>query len=136
MEELKILQKTEQLHEARWWEAEPNGRVHCYLCPRHCHIGSGQAGFCFIRINQNGRLYSLGYGAPAALQVDPIEKKPLNHFLPGTRVFSMGTAGCNMGCFFCRSEEHTSELQSRSDLVCRLLLEKKKKETTNGARPA
>ena len=69
MEELKILQKTEQLHEARWWEAETKGRVHCYLCPRHCHIHPGQAGFCFIRINQEGKLYSLGYGSPAALQL-------------------------------------------------------------------
>ena len=103
MNDLKILQKTETLHEARWWEPEVNGRAHCYLCPRHCHINPGQAGFCFIRVNQGGALYSLGYGAPAALQVDPIEKKPLNHFLPGTRVFSMGTAGCNMGCFFCQN---------------------------------
>jgi pyruvate formate lyase activating enzyme len=103
MSELNILQKTEALHEARWWEAEPGGKVHCYLCPRHCHIGAGQAGFCFIRVNQGGKLYSLGYASPAALQVDPIEKKPLNHFLPGTRVFSLGTAGCNMGCFFCQN---------------------------------
>jgi pyruvate formate lyase activating enzyme len=103
MTQLKILQKTDTLHEARWWEPEANGRAHCYLCPRHCHINPGQAGFCFIRINEGGKLYSLGYGAPAALQVDPIEKKPLNHFLPGTRVFSMGTAGCNMGCFFCQN---------------------------------
>ncbi len=114
MEELKILQKTEQLHEAAWWEAEPDERVHCYLCPRHCHIHPGQAGFCFIRINQSGKLYSLGYGAPAALQVDPIEKKPLNHFLPDTRVFSMGTAGCNMGCFFCQNWDIS---KSRSDQV-------------------
>ncbi len=114
MEELKILQKTEHLYEARWWELEPSGKVHCYLCPRHCHIGPGQAGFCFIRINQDGKLYSLGYGSPAALQVDPIEKKPLNHFLPGTRVFSMGTAGCNMGCFFCQNWDIS---KSRSDQV-------------------
>jgi len=114
MEELKILQKTVRLQEACWWEAEPNGRVHCYLCPRHCHIHPGQAGFCFIRINQGGKLYSLGYGSPAALQVDPIEKKPLNHFLPGTRVFSMGTAGCNMGCFFCQNWDIS---KSRSDQV-------------------
>jgi len=100
MDELKILRKTDSLYEARWWEAEPGGRVHCYLCPRHCHIHPGQAGFCFIRMNQGGKLYSLGYGSPAALQIDPIEKKPLSHFLPGTHVFSMGTAGCNMGCFF------------------------------------
>ena len=79
------------------------GRVHCYLCPRHCHIGEGQSGFCFIRANEGGKLYSLGYASPAALQIDPIEKKPLNHFLPGTRVFSLGTAGCNMGCFFCQN---------------------------------
>ncbi len=112
--ELNILRKTDSLHEARWWEAEANGRVHCFLCPRHCHIHSGQSGFCFIRTNQNGKLYSLGYGAPAALQVDPIEKKPLNHFLPGTRVFSMGTAGCNMGCFFCQNWDIS---KSRHDQV-------------------
>jgi len=112
--ELKILQKTEELHEGRWWEPEAGGRVHCYLCPRHCHIHSGQSGFCFIRVNQGGKLYSLGYGAPAALQVDPIEKKPLNHFLPGTRVFSMGTAGCNMGCFFCQNWDIS---KSRQDQV-------------------
>jgi pyruvate formate lyase activating enzyme len=112
--ELKILKKTPALHEARWWEAEPEGRVHCYLCPRHCHIHPGQAGFCFIRVNEGGKLYSLGYASPAALQVDPIEKKPLNHFLPGTRIFSMGTAGCNMGCFFCQNWDIS---KSRSDQV-------------------
>src|SRR5437762_12788745 len=114
MVELKILQKTHELYEARWWEPEANRRVHCYLCPRHCHIHSGQSGFCFIRINQNGKLYNLGYGSPAALQIDPIEKKPLNHFLPGTRIFSMGTAGCNMGCFFCQNWDIS---KSRSDQV-------------------
>lgn len=118
MGSLNILQKTEALHEGLWWEPEANGRVHCYLCPRHCHIHPGQAGFCFIRVNQDGRLYSLGYGAPAALQVDPIEKKPLNHFLPGTRVFSLGTAGCNMGCFFCQnwdiSKSHQDQVHSKA----------------------
>jgi pyruvate formate lyase activating enzyme len=120
MSGLKILQKTEGLHEARWWEAEPGGnpatagRVHCYLCPRHCHIGEGQAGFCYIRANEGGKLYSLGYAHPAALQIDPIEKKPLNHFMPGTKIFSMGTAGCNMGCFFCQNWDIS---KSRSDQV-------------------
>jgi pyruvate formate lyase activating enzyme len=80
MTSLPILTETQSLHEGQWWEAEANGRVHCYLCPRHCHIHEGQSGFCFIRVNRGGKLYSLGYGAPAALQVDPIEKKPLNHF--------------------------------------------------------
>ena len=114
MQDLKILDPAASLHEARWWEPEPNGKVHCYLCPRHCHIGDGQAGFCFIRANQGGKLYSLGYAHPAALQIDPIEKKPLNHFLPGTRVFSMGTAGCNMGCFFCQNWDIS---KSRADQV-------------------
>jgi pyruvate formate lyase activating enzyme len=114
VDELKVLQKTDVLHEGRWWEPLDGGAVHCYLCPRHCRIHQGQAGFCFIRVNRGGRLYSLGYGAPAALQVDPIEKKPLNHFLPGTRVFSMGTAGCNMGCFFCQNWDIS---KSRADQV-------------------
>jgi len=114
MQDLKILQKSAELHEARWWEAEAGGKVHCYLCPRHCHIGEGQAGFCYIRANEGGKLYSLGYAHPAAMQIDPIEKKPLNHFLPGTRVFSMGTAGCNMGCFFCQNWDIS---KSRADQV-------------------
>lgn len=90
-------------HEARWWERMPDGRLHCYLCPRHCHIGEGQNGFCFIRKNEGGRLMQLGYGRPAALAMDPVEKKPLNHFMPGTRILSLGTAGCNMGCQFCQN---------------------------------
>src|SRR5579885_1970860 len=92
-----------ELHEARWWETLPTGKLHCYLCPRHCHIGEGQTGFCFIRKNIGGKLYNLGYAQPAAIQIDPIEKKPLNHFMPGTRIFSMGTAGCNTSCFFCQN---------------------------------
>ena len=114
MESLKSLQKSGELYEARWWESEPNGKVHCYLCPRHCHIGAGQAGFCFIRANEGGKLYTLGYAHPAAIQIDPIEKKPLSHFLTGTRVFSMGTAGCNMGCFFCQNWDIS---KSRADQV-------------------
>jgi pyruvate formate lyase activating enzyme len=113
MQDLNILQKTESLHEGRWWDPMSGDRVHCYLCPRHCHIGEGQSGFCFIRVNQGGKLYSLGYAAPAALQIDPIEKKPLNHFLPGTRVFSMGTAGCNMGCFFCQNWDISKSKQDQ-----------------------
>jgi len=91
--QLNILQKNgDPARSPRWWEPEANGRVHCYLCPRHCHINPGQAGFCFIRINEGGKLYSLGYGAPAAVASRSHRKKALNHFLPGTRVFSMGTA--------------------------------------------
>lgn len=89
--------------EAKWWRPLEGDRVLCTLCPRYCKIGDGQTGFCFIRKNEGGRLVTLGYGQPAAIQIDPIEKKPLNHFLPGTEIFSMGTAGCNMGCFFCQN---------------------------------
>ncbi len=89
-------------HEGRWWEPR-DGRIHCYLCPRHCHLAEGQRGFCFIRRNIGGRLLQLAYGYPAALQIDPIEKKPLHHFLPGTTILSLGTAGCNLGCRFCQN---------------------------------
>jgi pyruvate formate lyase activating enzyme len=91
------------LHEARWWEPAPDGRAHCFLCPRHCRLRAGQAGFCALRVNRGGRLYSLGYGAPAAVHVDPIEKKPLFHFLPGSSVLSLGTTGCDLGCSFCQN---------------------------------
>lgn len=111
---LDIIQSQQELKQALWWESEPGDKVHCYLCPRHCHIGPGQTGFCFIRANRGGVLYNLGYAQPAALQIDPIEKKPLNHFLPGTKIFSMGTAGCNMGCFFCQNWDIS---KSKSDQV-------------------
>lgn len=102
------------MYPARWWEKMADGRVHCYLCPRHCHVGEGQTGFCFIRKNIGGCLYNLGYGRPAAVQIDPIEKKPLFHFLPGSSIFSLGTAGCNMGCMFCQNWDIS---KSRADHV-------------------
>ncbi len=88
---------------AKWWRAGADGRVVCTLCPRYCRLRDGQAGFCHIRRNDGDELVSLGYGRPTALAVDPIEKKPLNHFLPGTSVLSFGTAGCNLGCRFCQN---------------------------------
>jgi pyruvate formate lyase activating enzyme len=91
------------MKEARWWHAEADGRILCTLCPRFCRIGEGQAGFCYIRKNIGGKLYSLGYGSSTGFAIDPIEKKPLNHFLPGTDIVSFGTAGCNLGCRFCQN---------------------------------
>jgi pyruvate formate lyase activating enzyme len=91
------------MNEARWWQTESDGRILCTLCPRFCRIGRDQAGFCYIRKNIGGKLYSLGYGKSTGFAVDPIEKKPLNHFLPGTGVLSFGTAGCNLGCRFCQN---------------------------------
>jgi pyruvate formate lyase activating enzyme len=91
------------IHEARYWTPEGGGRVHCTLCPRDCRIGEGQAGFCFIRQNVGGRLVTAGYARSTGFAVDPIEKKPLSHFHPGTSVLSFGTAGCNLGCRFCQN---------------------------------
>jgi pyruvate formate lyase activating enzyme len=89
--------------EARWWRPLPDGRLLCTLCPRFCKIGEGQPGFCFIRQNHGGRLVQLGYGRSTGFAVDPVEKKPLNHFFPGTPILSFGTAGCNLGCKFCQN---------------------------------
>ncbi|NCQ17703.1 MAG: AmmeMemoRadiSam system radical SAM enzyme [Ignavibacteria bacterium CG_4_8_14_3_um_filter_37_9] len=96
------MRESKQLYEAKWWEQKEK-KLLCTLCPRYCTIGEGQNGFCFIRKNINNRLYSLGYGRPTGFAIDPIEKKPLNHFLPGSEVLSFGTAGCNLGCKFCQN---------------------------------
>jgi pyruvate formate lyase activating enzyme len=88
---------------AKWWEPTDGGKILCTLCPRYCKIGDGQPGFCYIRQNIDGKLYSIGYGRPTGFAIDPIEKKPLNHFLPGSTILSFGTAGCNLGCKFCQN---------------------------------
>lgn len=90
-------------HRAKWWQAAENGKVECGLCPRQCRIAPGRNGYCGVRTNLDGILYSLSYGYPVALQVDPIEKKPLAEFMPGTKTFSLGTYGCNLGCRFCQN---------------------------------
>lgn len=92
-----------QYKEAKWWQVQDNGKILCTLCPRYCTIGEGQKGFCFIRENIDGKLYSSGYGRPVGFAVDPVEKKPLSHFYPGTDILSFGTAGCNLGCKFCQN---------------------------------
>jgi pyruvate formate lyase activating enzyme len=88
---------------ARWWKPLENGKILCTLCPRYCKIGPGQSGFCFIRQHIDGQLITQGYGHPTGFAIDPVEKKPLNHFLPGTPILSFGTAGCNLGCKFCQN---------------------------------
>jgi pyruvate formate lyase activating enzyme len=95
--------RTETLKIAEWWEKTDNNKILCTLCPRYCKIGDGQPGFCYIRQNLGGVLYSLGYAHPSGFAIDPIEKKPLNHFLPGSKILSFGTAGCNLGCRFCQN---------------------------------
>ncbi|MFP4224001.1 MAG: AmmeMemoRadiSam system radical SAM enzyme [Phycisphaeraceae bacterium] len=91
-------------HKANWWHAHPqSGKVVCTLCPRQCHIPAGGRGFCFVRANADGKLVLTTYGRSSGFCIDPIEKKPLAHFLPGTPVLSLGTAGCNLGCRFCQN---------------------------------
>jgi pyruvate formate lyase activating enzyme len=81
----------------------PDGRAQCDVCPRLCKLGEGQRGFCFVRANRGGRIVMTSYGRSSGFCIDPIEKKPLNHFLPGTPILSFGTAGCNLGCRFCQN---------------------------------
>lgn len=93
------------LHEAAWYEKLANNLVHCQLCPNSCRIPEGRLGLCRARKNVGGTLYSLVYGQVAAAHVDPIEKKPFFHVLPGSQAFSLATPGCNMRCLFCQNWE-------------------------------
>jgi pyruvate formate lyase activating enzyme len=88
---------------ARYWHLLDDGRLQCDLCPRECRLHEGQRGFCFVRARSGDVLVLTTYGRSSGFCVDPIEKKPLNHFLPGTAVLSFGTAGCNLGCRFCQN---------------------------------
>jgi len=99
---------TSNLHIAKWWHKNNNNKIVCTLCPRYCELSEGQKGFCYVRENIDGVLYSTGYGKPTGFAVDPIEKKPLFHFYPGSKILSFGTAGCNLGCKFCQNW-HTSK---------------------------
>lgn len=88
----------------RYWHAlEEEGKIFCDLCPRACVLKEGDRGFCFVRQNVDGQMILTTYGKSTGFCIDPIEKKPLNHFLPGSSVLSFGTAGCNLGCQFCQN---------------------------------
>lgn len=99
------------------WHALADGRVQCDVCPRFCKLHEGQAGFCFVRAREGGEIVLRTYGRSSGFCVDPIEKKPLYHFLPGTPVLSFGTAGCNLGCKFCQNWDMTKarELEILTD---------------------
>ena len=88
---------------ARYWHPVEEGRIQCDLCPRLCRLRDGQRGMCFVRANRGGEMVLTTYGRSSGFCVDPIEKKPLNHFLPGTPVLSFGTAGCNLACKYCQN---------------------------------
>ncbi len=87
----------------RYWHRLEDGRIQCDVCPRYCKLHEGQRGLCFVRARQNDQILLTTYGRSSGFCIDPIEKKPLNHFLPGTPVLSFGTAGCNLTCKFCQN---------------------------------
>ncbi|HKU48177.1 MAG TPA: AmmeMemoRadiSam system radical SAM enzyme [Burkholderiales bacterium] len=93
----------ETSYPGRWWHALPDGRVQCDLCPRDCRLHEGQRGLCFVRKMEQGRMVLTTYGRSSGFCVDPVEKKPLNHFYPGSAILSFGTAGCNLACKFCQN---------------------------------
>jgi pyruvate formate lyase activating enzyme len=88
-----------------YWQRLPDGRIECRLCPRFCRLQAGQRGLCFVRRNAGETMELTGYGRSSGFCVDPIEKKPLYHFLPGSAVLSFGTAGCNLACSFCQNHD-------------------------------
>lgn len=89
----------------RYWHRFEDGRIQCDFCPRFCQLHEGQRGLCFVRARQGGQIVLTTYGRSSGFCVDPIEKKPLNHFLPGTPTLSFGTASCNLSCRFCQNWE-------------------------------
>jgi len=93
----------ESQYPARWWHLLDDGRMQCDLCPRDCRLHEGQRGLCFVRMRQGEQMLLTTYGRSSGFCVDPIEKKPLNQFYPGSSVFSFGTAGCNLACKFCQN---------------------------------
>jgi len=101
----------------RHWHQLEDGRVQCDVCPRFCKLRDGQRGLCFVRACEGGRVVLTTYGRSSGFCVDPIEKKPLNHFLPGTPVLSFGTAGCNLACRFCQNWDisKSREIERLSD---------------------
>jgi len=87
----------------RWWHTLADGRLQCDLCPRDCRLHEGQRGLCFVRKREGDRMVLTTYGRSSGFCIDPVEKKPLNHFYPGSSILSFGTAGCNLACKFCQN---------------------------------
>lgn len=102
---------------ARWWHPLPDGRIQCDLCPRDCKLHEGQRGACFTRQMLDGRMVLTVYGRSSGFCLDPIEKKPLYHFYPGSSVLSFGTAGCNLSCKFCQNWEISHARNQEQELL-------------------
>jgi pyruvate formate lyase activating enzyme len=90
-------------HPGRWWHMLNDGRMQCDLCPRDCRLHEGQRGACFVRMREGDAMVLTTYGRSSGFCIDPVEKKPLNHFYPGSSILSFGTAGCNLACKFCQN---------------------------------
>ncbi|MDP3564734.1 MAG: AmmeMemoRadiSam system radical SAM enzyme [Methanoregula sp.] len=114
----------------KYWHELEDGKIQCDLCPRHCKLAEEQRGFCFVRACQNGQIVLTTYGRSSGFCVDPIEKKPLFHFLPGTPALSFGTAGCNLGCKFCQNADisHSREMDTLADTASPELIAKTAQE--------
>ncbi len=97
------------LQECLFYEKKAKGKVRCILCPQYCLIEDGQVGFCNVRKNESGILYSMNYGVISSYAMDPIEKKPLSRFHPGSKILSIGSFGCNLKCSFCQNHGISQE---------------------------
>lgn len=100
----------------RYWHALDDGRIQCDVCPRLCKLHEGQRGLCFVRAREGGQVVLTTYGRSSGFCIDPVEKKPLNHFLPGTPILSFGTAGCNLTCKFCQNWDISKSRET--DTLC------------------
>ncbi len=111
--------KAHQRHPTRYWHRLEDGRIQCDVCPRACKLHDGQRGLCFVRGCEDEQIYLYTWGRSSGFCVDPIEKKPLNHFLPGTPILSFGTAGCNLACKFCQNWDMSKsrEMDTLADLA-------------------
>ncbi len=114
---LAPLASDSKLREALFYQKLENNALQCLLCPRNCVIQNNKRGFCRVRENRGGILYTLVYAKPVAIHIDPIEKKPLFHFLPSTTAFSIATAGCNLKCKFCQNWEISQSTPEEADYV-------------------
>ncbi len=118
--------------EALYYEGLTDNAVQCHMCPRNCFIAKNSRGFCGVRENQNGALYTLSYSKAVSVHIDPIEKKPLFHFLPSTKAFSVATAGCNLRCKFCQNWEISQKKTEEVEFVYIKPEELVKKAITSG----
>ena len=121
-------------HPGRWWHALDDGRIQCDLCPRDCRLHEGQRGACFVRQREGDAMVLTTYGRSSGFCIDPVEKKPLNHFYPGSSILSFGTAGCNLACKFCQNWDisKSREMDTLMDAASPLAIAQAAKRT--GAR--